>query len=56
MRWWPRDYVTIFRKLRDHRPDVFLSVATHFRPASGSPIDAMRINLANLRRLLERAA
>lgn len=50
------DYVTIFRQLRAHRMDVFLSVATHFRPASGSRIEAVRINVANLRRLLDKAA
>lgn len=36
--------------------DVFLSVAAHFRPASGSRLEAMRINLANLHRLKEKAA
>ncbi len=50
------DYATIFRKLRENRSDVYLSVSTHFRPASGSRLEAMRINIANLRRLLEKAA
>jgi len=48
------DYVTIFRKLGEHRLDVELSVSTHFRPPSGSRIEAMRINLANLRRILDK--
>lgn len=49
------DYVTIFRQLREHRADVVLSVSTHFRPPSGSRLEAMQINVANLRRLLEKA-
>jgi len=50
------DYGTIFRKLLEHRFEGVLSLATHFRPPSGSRVEAMQINLANLRRLLGRAA
>ena len=46
------DFVTILRNLRDHSCDVFLSVATHFRPPSGSREEAMRINFANLKHLI----
>ncbi len=49
------DYVTILRSLRAHRSDVVLSVSTHFRPPSGSPEEAMRINFANLKNLIHRA-
>lgn len=45
------DYPTIFRQLRDHACDVVLSTSTHFRPASGSRIEAMQINYANLKAL-----
>jgi sugar phosphate isomerase/epimerase len=47
------DYPTVFRTLRDHGCDVVLSLSTHFRPASGSRVEAMRINYANLRKLLD---
>ena len=46
------DYPTIFKSLRDHRSDVVLSVSTHFRPPSGSRIEAMGINYAKLKGLL----
>ena len=46
------DYPTILRNLRDHRCDAVISVATHFLPASGSRLEAMQINYANLRRLI----
>ena len=42
------DYMTVLRNLRHHRCDAVLSVSTHFLPASGSRIDAMKINYANL--------
>ena len=46
------DYPTIFKSLRDHRLDVVLSVSTHFRPPSGSRIEAMEINYGKLKKLL----
>lgn len=46
------DYPTILRNLRDHRCDAVLSVATHFKPPDGTPVDAMRINYANLKKLI----
>ena len=42
------DYMTVLRNLRHHRCDAVLSVSTHFLPASGSRVDAMKINYANL--------
>ena len=47
------DYPTVLRNLRDHRSDAVFAVATHFRPLSGSGADAMRINFANLKPLME---
>ncbi|MBI3682676.1 MAG: sugar phosphate isomerase/epimerase [Acidobacteria bacterium] len=49
------DYVTILRKVREHRLDVVLSVSTHFLPPSGSREEAMRINFENLRGLIRKA-
>ena len=46
------DYPAILRNLRDNRCDVVLSIATHFLPASGSPVEAMETNYANIRRLI----
>ena len=46
------DYPTILRNLRDNRCDVVLSIATHFLPASGSRLEAMQTNYANIRRLI----
>ncbi len=48
------DYLTVLRNLRDHRCDAVLSVATHFRPPSGSAEEAMRINYANLKALIHK--
>lgn len=47
------DYPTVLRNLRDHCCDAVFAVATHFRPPSGSGADAMRINFAKIRPLLE---
>ena len=47
------DYPTVLRNLRDNRCDVVLSVSTHFRPPSGSAVEAMRINFARLTALIE---
>ena len=49
------DYVTILRQLRAHHPETILAMATHFRPASGSAVEAMRTNFAQLEHLLSRA-
>ena len=46
------DYPTILHNLRDNRCDVVLSIATHFLPASGSRLEAMQTNYANIRRLI----
>ena len=48
------DYLTVLRNLRDHRCDAVLSVATHFKPPSGSAEEAMRINYANLKALIHK--
>jgi len=45
------DYLTVFRNIKRHRMDVVLSVSTHFRPPSGSRIEAMDINVANVKAL-----
>ena len=50
------DYPTILQNLRDHHCDVVVSVATHFVPASGSRLEAMHTNFANLRRLIAATA
>ena len=47
------DYPTVLRNLRDARADVVLSLSTHFRPPSGSSVEAMRINYSNLMRLID---
>ncbi len=49
------DYVTILRQLRVHHAETILAMATHFRPASGSPIEAMRTNFAQLAQLISQA-
>ena len=46
------DYPTVLANLRRHRIDAVLSVSTHFLPPSGSRVEAMRINVANLKRLI----
>ena len=48
------DYLTVLRNLRAHHSDAVLSVATHFKPASGSAEEAMRINYANLKALIHK--
>ena len=47
------DYPTILRSLRERGSDAILSVATHFLPSSGSREEAMRINVANLKRMID---
>ncbi len=49
------DYPTILRQLREHRSEAILAVATHFQPASGSKVEAMRTNFAQLKRLISQA-
>ncbi len=46
------DYPTVLHRLREHQVDAVLAVATHFRPPSGSPRDAMQTNVANLKALI----
>ena len=46
------DYPTLLRSLRDSRSDVVLASATHFLPESGSRVEAMQINYANLKSLI----
>ncbi len=48
------DYPTILRTLRRDRLDVVLSMSTHFRPASGSREEAMRINMTRLNEMLKK--
>ena len=48
------DFPTVLGNLRHHRCDVVVSVATHFTPVGGSPVEAMRMNYANLRALIQR--
>ena len=50
------DYPTVLRNLRDHGSDAILSMATHFRPPSGSAEEAMRINYATLTGLIEQVS
>ncbi len=50
------DYATILRALRRHRSDAVLSMSTHFRPPSGSRVEAMEINMANLKALIRKVA
>ena len=46
------DYLTVLRNLRRHRSDAVLSMSTHFRPPSGSLVEAMQINFANLQKMI----
>jgi len=46
------DYPTLMGNLFEHRCEVFLAVATHFRPPSGSDVEAMEINFANVTSLI----
>ena len=49
------DYLTVLRNLRESRSDAVLSISTHFTPPSGSRVEAMQINVANLRALMDQA-
>ena len=46
------DYPALLRQVRDHECDVVLSLSTHFRPPGGDSVDAMRLNHANLTRMI----
>ena len=46
------DYPTLMGNLFEHRCEVFLAVATHFRPSGGSDVEAMEINFANVTSLV----
>ena len=46
------DYPTILRNLSENECDVILSIATHFLPESGSRLEAMQTNFANIRGLI----
>lgn len=48
------DYLTVLRNLKAYRCEAVLSLATHFRPPSGSRVEAMEINYANLKRLVDK--
>jgi sugar phosphate isomerase/epimerase len=47
------DYLTVLRNLRQHRSDAVLSMSTHFLPPSGSRVEAMQINFANLQKMIQ---
>ena len=47
------DYKTVLENMRDNRSDAVLSLATHFRPASDSAVEAMRINHSTLKSMTE---
>ena len=49
------DYLAIMRRLLQHDSELYLGVATHFHLPSGSRVETMRINLANIRSLIEQA-
>jgi sugar phosphate isomerase/epimerase len=46
------NYERILRQLWQEDRELLLSVSTHFLPPSGSPLEAMQTNLANIRALL----
>jgi len=47
------DFLSVLRNLRDNEIDVVLSLATHFRPANGSRVEAMKTNFENIRNLIK---
>jgi len=47
------DFPTVLGNLRDHGSEAILSVATHFRPPSGSAVEAMRFNYGKLKGLID---
>ena len=44
----------ILRNLLEHRSNAILALATHFRPPSGSLIEAMHLNYAKMKALIAR--
>lgn len=46
------DYPTILRSMRDTRSDAVLAVYGHFIPEGGTHEDAMRVNVANMQRMV----
>ena len=42
------DYPRMARRLIEHDRELYLAVATHFRPPGGSAVDAMRINVERI--------
>ena len=46
------NYPMVLKNLRDNNCNVYLSVATHFTPPSGSTTEAMRTNVANFKKLV----
>lgn len=47
------DYRTVFRSIRDRGLDPFVSVSTHWTPENGSPVDAMRTQVKNVKALID---
>ena len=46
-------YEAVLRNLRDHRSQAVLMVASHFRPAGGTNLDAMKINFGKIQSLIQ---
>ena len=46
------DYPALARRLVAHDHMVYLAVATHFQPAEGTKVEAMRMNVENITRLI----
>ena len=48
------DFIETLNKLYKHKSDAVLSIATHFTPDSGSPVEAMQINYKNILNLMNK--
>lgn len=48
------DFIETLNKLYEHKSDAVLSIATHFTPDSGSPVEAMQINYNNILNLINK--
>tara|TARA_Y100000590_G_scaffold193677_1_gene220110 strand:- start:8977 stop:9882 length:906 start_codon:yes stop_codon:yes gene_type:complete len=48
------DFIETLNKLYKHQSDAVLSIATHFTPDSGSPVEAMQINYKNILNLMNK--
>ncbi len=46
-------YASVLRNLRHHQSEAILMVASHFRPPGGTNLDAMKINFAKLKSLIQ---